>query len=162
MIVSGLIMCFLPGGMKVNRIASTDCSKTQKAYSGSDRVPVWYARHADGSTERFGNDSLLGQSIIRAIYEDTGGNIWVGTETRGLFRLNKGTAKFEKVDSIDHKGIRDIAEDGTGNIWISGANTGLTIINQETRVKRVFANLQAGKQSQIHESREAHPQGCQQ
>src|SRR4051794_40300140 len=84
--------------------------------------------------------------MVKAIYEDKQGTIWVGTGTTwttnlenagGLNKLDRKTGKFirymhndkDRHSLIDNK-IRAIFEDSRGNFWIGTAGDGLHIMNR--------------------------------
>jgi len=59
---------------------------------------------------------------VSALREDRAGTLWVGTVSRGLFRLQAG--RLESVGQID-EAIRDILEDAEGNLWVGTDGAGL-------------------------------------
>ncbi|HYK44851.1 MAG TPA: two-component regulator propeller domain-containing protein, partial [Parafilimonas sp.] len=79
---------------------------------------------------------------VRAIYEDTYGNFWVGTSGDGLHTLNRATGKFTRYTydpkhperlsrppvstAISYDHITFITEDATRKIWIGTLTEGLT------------------------------------
>lgn len=100
---------------------------------------------SNGTFTRYKHDPNDPQSIInnkvRAIFEDSKGNFWVGTAGDGLHTMNRSTGKFERhlydpkqpeklsrgplkpSPYYDH--ITFITEDVTGSIWIGTAESGL-------------------------------------
>lgn len=86
---------------------------------------------------------------VRAIYEDSKGNFWVGTAGDGLHIMDRSSGQFQhypydprhpeklsrppfkKAPFFDH--ITFIREDTTGGIWIGTAESGLNYYNTETR-----------------------------
>ena len=86
--------------------------------------------------------SSLSSDVVRAIYEDRQGTIWVGTgsafpgENRvtegGLNKLNKKTGTFTRYlhdekdphSLIDNR-VRAIFEDSRGTFWVGTAGDGL-------------------------------------
>jgi ligand-binding sensor domain-containing protein len=102
-------------------------------------------------------NSLINNKV-RAIYEDSKGNFWVGTAGDGLHTLNRATGKFErhlydpqhpeklsrpplkKAPYYDH--ITFITEDTTGAIWIGTAESGL---NYYDPVKKRITHFEAQK-----------------
>lgn len=70
------------------------------------------------------------------LYKDSKGNIWAGSYSHGLFKLNKNDWSFEKVNlvsrnnqKLENIGITDILEDQYQNLWISTDGKGLFILN---------------------------------
>lgn len=78
--------------------------------------------------------------MVRAIYEDTDGNIWFGTKegvsiytpiTKQWRHLNSGTdSKFSSNSTMS------ITEDGNGDIWISTFAGGITVCDKNLHIKR--------------------------
>jgi signal transduction histidine kinase/ligand-binding sensor domain-containing protein len=79
--------------------------------------------------------SLSGNSI-RVIYEDSRENLWVGTNTGGLNRLDRATWTFEQfrhdpenVLSLSHDSVYTILEDSGGTLWV-GTQRGLNRLDR--------------------------------
>lgn len=77
-------------------------------------------------------------NIIYCLYEDTRGNLWVGTWGGGLSLYNRETDTFltfqhddSNPGSIGHNDIWSIFEDSRGYLWI-GTQQGLERFNYET------------------------------
>lgn len=60
----------------------------------------------------------LGLFIPSTIYEDSRGDIWIGTIGNGLYRLSLKTRTVESINGIACDEISSIIEDVKGNIWI--------------------------------------------
>ena len=86
------------------------------------------------------NKNSLSNDMVRAIYEDTDGNIWFGTKegvsiytpiTKQWRHLNSGTdSKFSSNSTMS------ITEDGNGDIWISTFAGGITVCDKNLHIKR--------------------------
>jgi len=67
----------------------------------------------------------LGQPV-RAIHEDKGGRLWLGTEGGGLilFDREKGkvAARYTTDEGLTNNSVLNILEDGDGNMWMSTYN----------------------------------------
>ena len=81
--------------------------------------------HASVDDITFNNMNIeqgISQSTIEAIFQDSSGYIWLGTND-GLNRYNGYEYKIynyeENQNSISHNGITDITEDDYGNLWVS-------------------------------------------
>ncbi|MCQ2982829.1 MAG: hypothetical protein MJ178_08755 [Treponemataceae bacterium] len=58
----------------------------------------------------------------RAVFEDSQGYLWVGSNDEGLFRIDGlNTVSYTVADGLPSNSIRDICEDKNGNIWIGTA-----------------------------------------
>ncbi len=84
----------------------------------------------------------------RYVFNDSKGQLWVGTYNNGLGILNKTTASFtsytynEKDDaSISNNNITTIFEDSKKQLWIGTAGGGLNLFNSGTKkFHRFIAN----------------------
>lgn len=89
-------------------------------------------------------DQLIGNKIIKILYEDKAGILWIGTETDGLYKLKS----LKNVDhyvysatistSLSSNKINTILEDRSGIIWI-GTQAG---INKFDKQKQFFKHYQ--------------------
>ncbi|HEY0779675.1 MAG TPA: two-component regulator propeller domain-containing protein [Gemmatirosa sp.] len=72
----------------------------------------------------------LPSDLVRALYEDPRGRVWVGTEGRGLARLTPVVAPDGRVTATDIRSVRQrdglfdevihaILPDGAGRLWMS-------------------------------------------
>ena len=73
----------------------------------------------------------LGNDVVRALGEDSDGNLWVGTESGGLARWTRGTdgrsggwERFGTAQGLTNDFVRSIFEDREGSLWV-GTNGGL-------------------------------------
>ncbi len=76
---------------------------------------------------------------ISAIFKDSYGHMWCGTQNGFLFRYNEkgqNTSVYELYDTIN-----DIIEDGNGNIYIGTRRKGMTILNPDTGTTRSIKEL---------------------
>jgi ligand-binding sensor domain-containing protein/class 3 adenylate cyclase/predicted metal-dependent HD superfamily phosphohydrolase len=83
-----------------------------------------------------GPDSFsLSFNVVRCVYQDSKGNIWVGTDGGGLnrvFKKNDGAYAFEifsynaaNRQGLNHNMVLSITEDKDGNIWCATYGGGL-------------------------------------
>ena len=97
---------------------------------GDGVIRVGVGRHV--AVERFRGPSVLGNDVIRALFEDREGNIWVGT-SHGLDRGSKGL-----IDSLPQPGdgmspsMQAIAAANDGSVWV-GTDTSLFRFADGTR-----------------------------
>ncbi|WP_346860633.1 two-component regulator propeller domain-containing protein [uncultured Draconibacterium sp.] len=76
------------------------------------------------------NNKTLSNNIIRSVYEDSKGKVWIGTEN-GLNCFDPETELIEKfyysandTNSLNDNAINAIMEDHANNLWV-GTNSGL-------------------------------------
>jgi ligand-binding sensor domain-containing protein/serine phosphatase RsbU (regulator of sigma subunit) len=81
----------------------------------------------------------LSNNIVRAIYEDQSGFLWVGTGA-GLNRFDRETGTFTSylndprdTSSLTHNEIRSIYEDVSGVLWIGTYGGGINKINPKRK-----------------------------
>ena len=73
----------------------------------------------------------LGEGGVRAIAEDSQGNIWIGTDSSGLSRLNPETGTIDRFErefsdsGLKDNSIRDLMVDRNGTLWVATFNGGL-------------------------------------
>ena len=53
------------------------------------------------------------------LYEDSMGDIWIGTIANGLLRYNRTTKTLERMENTTSTDISAVQEDKLGNIWVS-------------------------------------------
>lgn len=118
---------------------------------------------ASGKFTRYLHNPADPQSIannkVRAIFEDSKGNFWVGTAGDGLQRLDRKTGKFERLtydpskpEKLSRPYLRNLApaahagdsnvtsimEDQKGRIWITAYPGGLNVFDPATGITRHF------------------------
>ena len=91
-------------------------------------------------------NSSLSQNIIRALYQDQSGNLWVGTADK-LNVLYAGKKIFESIDlkgnykpNIKHNLVLDIQSyvDGNDSILFIGTETGLCLFNRYSTDFKIY------------------------
>lgn len=79
-------------------------------------------------------ESGLTSSAIRALFEDSAGNLWVGTNDKGVFLYENGI--FTPCDAPENnllRSIRCFAQDAKGTVFV-GTSTGLAKIDKDNRL----------------------------
>ncbi|MGB0882710.1 MAG: adenylate/guanylate cyclase domain-containing protein [Vicingaceae bacterium] len=89
-------------------------------------------------------DGVIGDEVVKTIYEDKSGIIWIGTESKGLYKL-KSLSNIDhyeydanRTTSLSSNSINIIYEDAFGIIWI-GTQSGL---NKFDKGKQYFKHHQ--------------------
>ncbi len=103
------------------------------------REPSWnrfktYTRTLDDSTS-------ISSNSVKALYHDSKGRLWVGTEGGGLCRFNHATETFDayrKSDGLAGNVVVGILEDTHGRLWLS-CYGGLTRFDPETGQFRSYS-----------------------
>lgn len=86
------------------------------------------------------NNTLSGY-YVRAIKEDSRGNIWIGTQSNGLNLYNSKTKQFRLINGLSSKNIRAIQIDKKENIWVA-SDGGIDILSIDGKV---LDHLENGK-----------------
>lgn len=88
---------------------------------------------------RFYNPPLLQNSTVRQVEMDPAGNLWFGTQSKGVFKWNrqKGKVDFEKgfykIKSIDiNRPVNQITIDSHGWVWIATGEYGMYVVDSKT------------------------------
>jgi ligand-binding sensor domain-containing protein len=85
------------------------------------------------------NENSIGGNIIYSVFEDSDGNLWVGTDGGlELFDRKKNTFTHHRFDpndpkSISHNVVYSIMEDRNGNLWLGTGGGGLNFFDKKTK-----------------------------
>ncbi|MGL1891357.1 MAG: diguanylate cyclase [Spirochaetaceae bacterium] len=77
-----------------------------------------------------GNRESLSGNITRTLFEDSSGNLWIGTYSSGLNVYNDKTGTFKSYstkDGLSSNNVLTISEDNDKNIWVS-TRSGLNVL----------------------------------
>lgn len=81
----------------------------------------------------------LSQTVIRTLFQDSVGTIWIGTEKKGLFTFDPITNSLKSIRDVPDKTINKITADDDGNIWIATNSWGLfKYIKSENRFTQIL------------------------
>ena len=81
------------------------------------------------------NGGIYNYTSARAIFEDSRGNLWVGSNDEGLARIGKdGTRYFSTETGLPNNSVRTINEDFDGNIWV-GTAAGVCYLTPDFELK---------------------------
>ncbi|MBN1187929.1 MAG: response regulator [Bacteroidales bacterium] len=116
-------------------------------YIVSDKKLLWFKNNPD-------NPNSLSGNIIRSFFQDSRGEIWIGTKFSGLNRYQPESNSFEHftiADGLPSNAIYSIIEDKNGYLWFS-TNNG---ISKYDPVKKQFFNFNEkhGLQGNVFEQR---------
>ncbi len=82
------------------------------------------------------NPGSLSSSLVSQVFEDSCGNLWIGTRDRGLNLFNPESYEFISYEhkmgnrtSINHNSVYSIYEDRSGIVWIGTFGGGLSKFN---------------------------------
>ena len=84
------------------------------------------------------DDKSLSGDQVRAIYETSDRNLWIGTRKNGLNRLDRASGTFERYDhdpsdphSLGSDRVTAILEDENGRLWV-GTAEGLNLVHRDS------------------------------
>ena len=111
-------------------------------YASKDNNTIWigaqpgiYAINQATRTSRFYNPAILQNRTVRQIAEDKYGNLWIGTQSIGLFKwtAEKGKIKFDDgispFSGVPVSLILKIYIDSKGYVWVATSSSGLYLID---------------------------------
>lgn len=130
-----------------NKIQSILLDQSQRVWIGTEDKGISVLDsmgHVLASFDNLSHNSRFTHSNIRCLYEDAGGNIWIGIGREAVCQVKKGTLLPEPINTpAQNNGhdqvnsITSITEDQFGNIWFASAGYGLFTTNSK---KNVFNN----------------------
>ncbi len=89
--------------------------------------PLGIARLGDSTLDYYPGDSLFGSHEIREAFVDREGTVWVGTNEKGLFRLDRIFMHTVSVeDGLPGRIVYPVIEDRAGALWMSTSPRMLT------------------------------------
>ena len=118
------------------------CDTTQiRSLNPTGEALLWAAENAGGGVLKNGcveRDPRMAGIPMRIALPDGNGNLWIGTEGEGLFRMSGGRLEPFDASLLPGKTVNDIFEDREHNLWV-GCEDGLlrlsrsSVINVGTR-----------------------------
>ncbi len=100
------------------------------------------------------NSGFAGKSIS-SLFEDSQGNLWVGTRKSGINLRKKSTDRFVNLQSdsafypIRNHDISSFFEDKTGNIWITTVGAGVLKYDLKSGTSRIYTAENSGLSSNL-------------
>lgn len=99
----------------------------------------------------------LSQTVVRALFKDSLGKVWIGTEKKGLFIFDPITNSLKLIRDVPDKTINKITSDDDGNIWIATNSWGLfKYIKSENRFTQILPTktIQLNRIQNIYKDRQ--------
>lgn len=136
------------GGFSQKSVLTIYPDSKEAVYVGTDGdgIKIWNTVTNHVQHIRAGERGLK-SNVIRSIYKDHDGKIWVGTFLKGLqeYDPKKGTfTGFENIpddpNSLSNNDVTCITEDLLGNIWIGTNGGGLNLLDKKTGKFKAFTH----------------------
>ncbi len=93
------------------------------------------------------SNTELEQSWIKSVYCDRSGNIWIGTQGRGVFKYDSeqdiltNYVHEDGKNSVAHNDILTFAEGPDGRLWIGTENGGVSILDGSHQTFTTIRNI---------------------
>lgn len=116
------------------------------SHSGVNYLPPYSSSLTIFKPER-GNPNSLLSSHVNAVFEDSSGDRWFGTD-KGVSRYNPQTGKWQHyLQNHDYSAnvILSVGEDKSGNIWVGSYGEGAASINRNTGQIKHLPTLTEGE-----------------
>jgi two-component sensor histidine kinase/ligand-binding sensor domain-containing protein len=85
------------------------------------------------SIKNYSTNNVLTTNNINTIHQTKEGFIWIGTNDKGLIRLNgKSTRNYSLDNGLRSNSINAIFQDSKSNLWIGGSTGGLGKLESDT------------------------------
>ncbi len=96
-------------------------------------LPPVFIKCARINMKQLDVDQGLNSSSIMCVYKDSNGNIWFGTEGRGVSRYNGETfTHFTEKEGLSNNMVFSILEDRKGNLWFGTYGSGVSMYDGNT------------------------------
>jgi ligand-binding sensor domain-containing protein/serine phosphatase RsbU (regulator of sigma subunit) len=91
------------------------------------------------------NPNSLSNNVVKSLFEDNEGIIWIGTAGGGLNRFDPETETFTSYmydpfskTSLSNNDVYSIYEDTHGNFWVGTFGGGLNLFNKKTKTFKSY------------------------
>ncbi len=96
----------------------------------------------DFRTVKRSRDNDFGFASVRAILEDSSGNLWLGSNDDGLQKISvDGNKMYTTQNGLPNNSVRALCEDISGNVWV-GTAAGVVYLTKVGRL--ITPQFQAG------------------
>jgi signal transduction histidine kinase/DNA-binding response OmpR family regulator len=131
------------GWQMLSENEGTQPGRAARAFADDGQHRLWVATNGDGVLElhdgrrlrRIGTEQGLSSNVVRSLLrEQPSGDLWAGTENRGLCRIRTGSTTAEvrcvdRSDGLPSNGIHAIASDAQGRFWMN-SNQGIFFVDR--------------------------------
>lgn len=131
------------GWQMLSEDEGTQPGRAARAFADDGQHRLWVATNGDGILElhdgrrlrRIGTDQGLSSNVVRSLLLDqAAGDLWAGTENRGLCRIRIGSNApavrcVDRSAGLPSNGIHAIASDAQGRFWMN-SNQGIFFVDR--------------------------------
>jgi ligand-binding sensor domain-containing protein len=112
-------------------------------YASADSNTIWMAasggiiKYTQYNNEAAYYSTAFLNSRLREIIEDAKGNVWAGTDDKGIYKYAMSTGKpfaesFYRITSLPEAKITRLIKDKKGYIWVAASSAGVYMIDPVT------------------------------
>jgi ligand-binding sensor domain-containing protein/signal transduction histidine kinase len=131
--------------------SSISISNSINAILPAPNGAVWIGTEGSGliwldhtGTKKFGKNAGLPSEIIRALYFDAQGALWIGTAAGLSCKRGDKFSNFTARDGLPDNSVSQILEDATGRLWL-GTSQGIACVRKDQ-----LTDFAAGKMDVLH------------
>jgi signal transduction histidine kinase/ligand-binding sensor domain-containing protein/CheY-like chemotaxis protein len=99
-------------------------------------------------------DNNVATSWVKAVFTDRRGNVWIGTQGRGVFRYNSSNGTYTNFlhdaankTSIAHNDMLTFGDGPDGKLWIGTENGGISVYDAEKNSFATIENIEGDETS---------------
>ncbi|HYG17388.1 MAG TPA: two-component regulator propeller domain-containing protein [Ohtaekwangia sp.] len=128
------------GSIQNNEVLSFSQDSGGKVWIGTGGAGLYRLENKLKAFDQPARNDDFSSKIIKCIYKDPKGNLWLGTWEGGFMRYHPGRDELEifseKTGNFHSANVWDIAPDHTGNLWLGSLRDGLSYFLPVTRTVR--------------------------
>lgn len=95
-------------------------------------------------------ESSISKNPVNSIFEDSGGNLWIGTVEGGLNLKKRGENKFQHFTTtsstqLSHNSVSALVTDNKGRLWVGTWGYGISIIDPENPARKAMKYINSSE-----------------
>lgn len=137
---TGKILQYTSPAIPNNSVSCLLVTRDNKVWVGTDSGLCRYVAERDSFIVYDGamSDGVLNRAAIKSLFEDSEGDLWIGTWSSGLYRYSSAENKFFAYPRINERNSAHVIyQDAGRNIWVGGWDCGLFLLNNPKDMDRV-------------------------
>ncbi|HRN12570.1 MAG TPA: two-component regulator propeller domain-containing protein, partial [Bacteroides uniformis] len=115
-----------------NAVSCLLVTRENEVWIGTDSGLCRYVAEKDSFVMYDGKstDGIFPAASIKSLFEDSDGDLWVGTWSSGLFRYSRKEDKFYAYPKINERNSAHVIyQDSNRKMWVGGWDCGLFLLN---------------------------------